>query len=83
LADDDAITSGCDWPSYCFWAAAQILRATGDEVAANHLLERARGIMKQSAKGLEPEDRTSFLALFFHRDIAHAAESGAWPDPPR
>ena len=83
LADEDAIARGADWPAYCYWAAAQVLRSTGDSAAARRALERARGILAASARSLEPEDRASFLALPFHRDIERAAATGDWPDPPR
>jgi len=83
LADERAIARGADWPSYCYWCAAQILRLTGDAAGAKRALERARRIMESSAKALEAEDRASFLNLPFHRDVAAVAAGGAWPDPPR
>jgi predicted ATPase/DNA-binding SARP family transcriptional activator len=83
LADEAAIARGADWPSYCYWCAAQILHLSGETTGAKRALERARRIMESSAKALEPEDRASFLNLAFHRDITAVAGGGAWPDPPR
>jgi hypothetical protein len=39
--------------------------------------------MLSSADVLEPEDRTSFMALPWHIDLAQAASRDQWPDPPR
>lgn len=82
LSDEDAVIRS-DWPAYGFWAAAQIFHANGNASDAARALKRARSIMETTADALEPEDRASFLALPFHRDIAHAVESGEWPSPPR
>ncbi|MBV8531873.1 MAG: hypothetical protein JO104_11180 [Candidatus Eremiobacteraeota bacterium] len=83
LADEEAIKDGSDWPSYCFWAAAQVIRLLGEDGEAARLLTRAHGAMQNEAMDLEDEDRASFLALPFNRDIASATAGGSWPDPPR
>jgi tetratricopeptide (TPR) repeat protein len=83
LADDDAINRGNDWPTYCYWIAAQILRVGGRQAEAKRLLERAKRLMQKTANDFEEEDRASFLSLPWHVDIKEAAATGVWPDPPR
>ncbi len=83
LADDDSIMRATDWPTHCYWAAAQIFRATGDSSEAARALKRAKSLMKATACELEPEDRESYLAIPWHLDLARAAEANVWPDPPR
>jgi tetratricopeptide (TPR) repeat protein len=83
LANDDSIMRATDWPTHCYWAAAQIFRATGDSAEAARALKRARTLMRTAADELEPEDRESFLALPWHVDLTRAAEANLWPDPPR
>jgi DNA-binding SARP family transcriptional activator len=84
LADDDAIARGTDWPSYCYWAAAQILRLDGgDEADAARALAHARRIVQTTADELDAGDRERFRAIPWHLDLARAAEHGIWPDPPR
>ena len=83
LADDDAIMRGADWPTYCYWAAAQVLHFAGKSREAARQLERAKTILQSGAGVLEPEDHERYLALPFNVDILNAAESDVWPDPPR
>jgi tetratricopeptide (TPR) repeat protein len=83
LADDDAINRGNDWPTYCYWVAAQIAHLDGRPAEASRLLERAKRLMQKSAVALEEEDRLSFLALPWHLDIQETVATGVWPDPPR
>jgi DNA-binding SARP family transcriptional activator len=83
LADDDALNRGNEWPTYCYWVAAQILHVNGRPTEAMRLLERATRLMQKTANGFEEEDRASFLALPWHVDIKEAAAAGVWPDPPR
>ncbi|MGC1379390.1 MAG: tetratricopeptide repeat protein, partial [Candidatus Baltobacteraceae bacterium] len=83
LADEDSIQRGSDWPSSCYWSAAQILRVDGDAAGAARRLEQAQRIMQTTANALEPEDRERFLSLPWHVDLVQAAASGVWPDPPR
>jgi DNA-binding SARP family transcriptional activator/tetratricopeptide (TPR) repeat protein len=81
LADKDAILQA-DWPSYCYWAAAQIFHLDGDSSEAKGALGRARKLMQATADELEPEDRERFLALAWHVDLMHAISAGIWPVPP-
>ncbi len=83
LADEHAIMRGGNWPTHCYWAAAQIFHQVGDFQQAALTLERARRLMKTSAGELEPADRAQFLGLRWHADLAQTVASGAWPDPPR
>jgi DNA-binding SARP family transcriptional activator/tetratricopeptide (TPR) repeat protein len=83
LADDDAISSGADWPTYCYWAAAQIFHLEGRHAEASRVLEQAKRLMQKTANELDPEDRESYLALPWHVDIKQTAASGLWPNPPR
>lgn len=82
LSGEESILSS-DWPSYCFWIAAQIMRLVGDANEATRLLRRALRVADAEAKELDPDDRASFLSLSFNRDIMHASKTGEWPDPPR
>ena len=70
LADDDAIARGTDWPTYCYWAAGQVLRLDGQPAAAKRALDRARRLMNASAAELEGEDRERFLSLPWHADLS-------------
>ncbi len=83
LADEDAIMRATDWPSYCYWAAAQIYNLDGDKRAASQMLEKARRLVQTSANDMEPEDRESFLAIPWHADLTGVVETGDWPSPPR
>ncbi|MEO6836000.1 MAG: AAA family ATPase [Candidatus Tumulicola sp.] len=83
LAADEAIMRATDWPTRCYWAAAQILRVAGDSAEAARALERARRLMLAAAEELQSEDRESFLAMPWHVDLVRAAETDTWPDPPR
>jgi DNA-binding SARP family transcriptional activator len=83
LADHDAIMRATDWPTQCYWVAAQIFRVTGDSAEAASALQRARRLMVDTASELEPPDRESFLAIPWHVDLTRAAGTDVWPDPPR
>jgi DNA-binding SARP family transcriptional activator/tetratricopeptide (TPR) repeat protein len=83
LADDDSIMRATDWPTHCYWAAAQIFRAAGDSADSARALKRAKSLMQAAAAELEPEDRASFLSIPWHVDLARAAEANVWPNPPR
>ncbi len=83
LAADETIMRATDWPTHCYWAAAQIFHAAGESVEATRALGQGKRMMLAAAEGLGPEDRESFLALPWHVDLANAAKAGVWPDPPR
>jgi hypothetical protein len=83
LADHDAIMRATDWPTQCYWVAAQIFRVMGDSAEAASALQRARRLMVDTANELEPADRESFLAIPWHVDLTRAAGTDVWPDPPR
>jgi tetratricopeptide (TPR) repeat protein len=83
LADEEAIMRTTDWPSHCYWAAAQVFRCDGNAEEAARALKRAHRLMEENAAGLDPEDRESFLALPWHIDLRQAISTGVWPDPPR
>lgn len=83
LADEDGIVRATEWPTYCYWAAAQILRRNGDVKEAAQTLDRTRRMLFSTAAELESEDRERFLAIPWHVDIARAVENDVWPDPPR
>jgi DNA-binding SARP family transcriptional activator len=83
LSDDDAILRGADWPTYCYWAAAQVLRLAGKSPESARALERAYRLMRESAANLESEDCEQFLGLPFHVDLRQAVEAKIWPEPPR
>jgi DNA-binding SARP family transcriptional activator/tetratricopeptide (TPR) repeat protein len=83
LADEDAIMRGTEWPTYCYWAAAQIFHAAGEPREASRVLDKARRLLVTTSRELEPEDRERFLAIPWHADLTQAAASDVWPDPPR
>ena len=83
LADENAIARETDWPSYCWWAAAQIFHRDGDPKQAARALDRATQLLEESSNALEGEDRERYLALPWHVDLRAASATGVWPDPPR
>jgi DNA-binding SARP family transcriptional activator/tetratricopeptide (TPR) repeat protein len=83
LADEDAIMRATDWPSYCYWAAAQIFHLDGESAKATRARESARRLMQTTAEQLEAEDREYFLALPWHVDLMQAVTKNLWPNPPR
>lgn len=83
LADDDALNRGNEWPAYIYWVAAQVRRRDERSAEATALLERANRVMLKTASEFDEADRTSFLALPWHVDIAEAVATGVWPDPLR
>jgi tetratricopeptide (TPR) repeat protein len=82
LANEKGIADTTEWPEYCYWAAAQVFRLDGNIPEASRALDRARAVVQAAAEGLDDDDRESFSAISWHRDIA-AAQRGVWPDPPR
>jgi hypothetical protein len=82
LANEKGIADTTEWPEYCYWAAAQVFRLDGNMPEASRALDRARAVVQAAAEGLDDDDRESFSAISWHRDIA-AAQRGIWPDPPR
>jgi tetratricopeptide (TPR) repeat protein len=83
LTDNEAIMRTTDWPSHCYWAAAQVFHLDGSSAEATRALERAKRLMNESANDLEPDDRASFLALPWHVDLMQAISADIWPEPPR
>ena len=76
----DRSTDGAFWPQYCFWAAAQVRRAAGDDVRASALL--AKAVVVRDGFGSSIADvatRQAFFALPLNEEIAAAAERGEWP----
>ena len=83
LADEDAVARETDWPSYCWWAAAQVFHRDGDSEQAARALERATQLLTDSADALDGEDRERYLSLPWHVDLRAASATDVWPDPPR
>lgn len=84
LTSEGAIRTGNPWPQYCYWAAAQVERASGDRERVPAFLERAHQLMMEQAQRCPTlEIREKFLALRWHRDIAAARQFDRWPDPPQ
>ncbi len=83
LADEEAIVAGTDFPTYCYWAAAQVFHREGRAGEASRALERGRRLMQATADDLEGDDRSQYLAIRWNADLLRAAEAGDWPDPPR
>jgi predicted ATPase/DNA-binding SARP family transcriptional activator len=75
LVDDDGITRGTEWPSYCYWAAAQVFRRDGNSAEAKRALDKAKRLMQTSAVELEGEDRERFLSLPWHVALLQTTES--------
>ncbi|HEX3457890.1 MAG TPA: hypothetical protein VHR97_08050, partial [Candidatus Baltobacteraceae bacterium] len=83
LSDEESIVEATDFPTYCYWAAAQVLHAEGREADAARALDKARRLLQSTAAGLEGEDRAQYLSIPWNADMMVAAESGRWPNPPR
>ncbi|HEV2909654.1 MAG TPA: tetratricopeptide repeat protein [Candidatus Eremiobacteraceae bacterium] len=68
------------WPHYCYWIAARVFRAAGDQKRAADLLVQAHSTMRALEDAItEPASRTAFVALAMNRLIRAAAERGEWP----
>jgi DNA-binding SARP family transcriptional activator/tetratricopeptide (TPR) repeat protein len=83
FVDENAAVHGSDWPSYPYWAAAQVFHASGRSNEASRALERARKLLDEDANRLGVEDRASFLAIPWHADLARTVATGEWPSSPR
>ncbi len=83
LSDEESIVEATDFPTYCYWAAAQIFHLDGRDGDAARALDKARRLLQSTAGGLEGEDRAQYLSIPWNADMMAAAESGQWPKPPR
>ena len=83
LADEEGIVAGTDFPTYCYWAAAQVFHREGRAGEAARALEKGRRLMQATADDLEAADREQYLAIRWNADLLRAARAGEWPDPPR
>jgi len=71
---------GTEWPQTCHWAAARILRASGESARAGEALARAKSLVDGCAAQIEPQRRDRYLNISWNREIADAAERDAWPE---
>jgi len=83
LADEGAIAEGTDFPTYCYWVAAQILHLVGRSADAKRALGRGKRLMQATADDLDGDDRKQYLSIPWNADLLLAADSDVWPDPPR
>jgi tetratricopeptide (TPR) repeat protein len=68
------------WPHYCYWIAARVRRAAGDEQPARQLLARAEQLIRDQVNNIaEQKSRACFLDLPMNREIALAVSEGRWP----
>lgn len=75
----DASGENTVWPHYCFWAAARVYHAHGDEPKAADALRRAgEHVRRQIGSMADERSRRAFQDLTAVRGIA-AAETGVWP----
>ena len=76
----DVSTAGAFWPQYCYWAAAQVRRATGAAAEAKALLDRAVAVKNEFAEKIaDAQTRAAFLALPINLELSAAAERDEWP----
>lgn len=83
LADEKSIVEGTDFPTYCYWAAAQIFHIDGRTGDAARMLAKGRHLLQSTAEDLEDEDRAQYLSIPWNADLLRAIEENVWPDPPR
>jgi hypothetical protein len=75
----EAYVTGTEWPQFCHWAAARILKACGDEKRAVEALDRAKGVVDAMVDQLDPVRRERYLNVSWNGEIVEAAERGIWP----
>jgi tetratricopeptide (TPR) repeat protein len=80
---EDEIVNATDFPTYCYWAAAQIFHIDGRVAEERHALQTARRIMHTVTEELGNEDRAQYLAIPWNADLIRASDSSEWPSPPR
>ncbi len=75
----DASGENTVWPHYCFWAAARVYHAYGDDAKAAEALAKAEGHVQAQVDAVADERaREAFGRLTAVRAIA-AAANGDWP----
>ena len=80
MLENEPYDLGTEWPQTCHWAAARILRATGESARAGEALARAKSLVDACAAQIEPERRDRYLKTSWNREIADAAERDVWPE---
>ena len=65
--------------AYCWWEAAQTLRACGERDLAGKALARSAEILTHTAVNLEETDRRRYLAVPWRRQVHEAIKRSAWP----
>ncbi len=66
-------------PHYCFWAAARVYHARGDERKATAALQRAHDLVKLQLDAMsDPRSRRAFSQLASVAGV-RAARTGTWP----
>ena len=80
LEDEAAMDRGLPpRPAYCWWAAAQVLRACGEREMSGRALARSAEIVTRTADALEDVDRRRYLAVPWHRQMYEAVKRSNWP----
>lgn len=72
MQKENTIEQATIWPQCCFWAAARVFQAVGDERASARAMERARAIVDEMSARLEEEDRHRYLSIPWNREILAA-----------
>jgi hypothetical protein len=67
------------WPQRSAWGAAFAYRASGEAAVAEDWLRRGRSIFEEHLTHLDEEQRETFAALPWHRNML-AACTGDWPE---
>ena len=80
---EDEIVHATEFPTYCYWAAAQIFHLDGRTPDERRALQKGRQIMQTVVQELEEVDRAQYLGIVWHADLIRASESNEWPSPPR
>lgn len=68
-----------EWPQRFHWAAAQILRATGDGARAHEELHLARDLVASLAAELRGEELERYLSASWNAAIIRAHDADEWP----
>ena len=77
--DDASFAADGPWPQRSAWAAAYAYHACGEEALAAGWLERGRVIFEEHLAHLDEEQRETFAALAWHRNMLEAC-AGRWPE---
>ena len=71
-----------EWPQRFYWAAAQVMHASGDEAGAREQLQRAHQLVADMAAQIPEDDRARYRSVPWNLAIIAALERHEWPTLP-